>query len=471
MNGIRSFYQYPANSLNQSPIIQAIGALSASIIPVLTNSYTVGSLALAWVAGYFFSLFLLNGTNYVKLVVASLSGNWTYTFPDAGTNTNVILADITGEGSQSINSTLQCNNGLGVIGAINNSGAGASITSTGNIESNANLSGQGLYMSVYNNSSASGSHAIFQSTVGGASFGNPIFQAIVNAVQSYTWGIYNQISSQVWQLCYGASIGSNVGMQMTSTGVVSFPVQMNVGSSSPFTMMAPTSNSLSPVTYSTGTVSISGGVVTGSSTTFTSSMVGGLMVLANGVQCFITQFTSTTSLTVQDNTTQSSQNYIIYYGGVQNSMNIAGTAVWTGLNNLFVLGSINYPYSTVAASGATNPTYLNSGQTIGIPVLTAGATAQLPAVATSQGMKFKYVVTSGVTALGFTFQISTTDSHVLSGNFLMNSASTTVTFGTHSTLTFSASAAKNGDWLEFNCLNGKWLVSGSAFASAAIAVA
>jgi hypothetical protein len=127
--------------------------------------------------------------------------------------------------------------------------------------------------------------------------------------------------------------------------------------------------------------------------------------------------------------------------------------------------------STVATTGATNPTSSNSNTVIGIPVLSGNATATLPAVASSTGLRFRYVVTSGVTALGFTFTISTSDTHVLSGNYLLVSTSTTVTFGTHATLTFSATTAKNGDWLEFFCLNGKWLVSGSGFGAASIAVA
>jgi hypothetical protein len=228
----------------------------------------------------------------------------------------------------------------------------------------------------------------------------------------------------------------------------------------------------SPLSYSTGTVTLSSSNATiAGGGSFTPAMVGGLMVLNDGTEAFIVSYTSSSVVNIQDSYSAASQTFIIYYGGFQSNLNIALTSGWTAIQNFYSTGSIVYPYSTIATTGATNPTALNSGQTIGIPVLTGNATATLPAVALSNGVKFRYVVTSGVTALGFTFTISTTDSHVLSGNYMLVSVNTTVTFGTNSTLTFSATTAKNGDWLEFFCLNGKWLVSGAAFGSAAIAVA
>lgn len=100
-----------------------------------------------------------------------------------------------------------------------------------------------------------------------------------------------------------------------------------------------TSMANSPTSYSTGTVSISSSNVIGVGTTFTPAMVGGVLVLANGVECFITIFNSTTSLNVQDSTTQGSQAYVIYYGGFQSNLNIALTAGWTGVNNLYFSGN------------------------------------------------------------------------------------------------------------------------------------
>jgi hypothetical protein len=65
--------------------------------------------------------------------------------------------------------------------------------------------------------------------------------------------------------------------------------------------------------YTTGTASQSITTVTGSGTTWTSSMVGSMLVFANGISAGeITAFGSATSLTVSTSQTVSSQNYSIY---------------------------------------------------------------------------------------------------------------------------------------------------------------
>jgi len=76
--------------------------------------------------------------------------------------------------------------------------------------------------------------------------------------------------------------------------------------------------------YNTGTASQSTTVVTGSGTTFTSSMVGGTIIWTTGEQALITAFTSTTSLTVGTSQTVASGTYSIRYGGTQ--MNTTGLA-------------------------------------------------------------------------------------------------------------------------------------------------
>src|ERR1700747_537301 len=72
-------------------------------------------------------------------------------------------------------------------------------------------------------------------------------------------------------------------------------------------------------TYNVGTASQSGTTVTGTGTTFTSSMVGGTIVYANGITANITAFNSATSLTTSQSLTVSNQNYTIYYQTTYNT--------------------------------------------------------------------------------------------------------------------------------------------------------
>jgi len=69
--------------------------------------------------------------------------------------------------------------------------------------------------------------------------------------------------------------------------------------------------------YNTGTASQSANTVTGVGTTWTSSMVGGLIIFSNGTKAFVNAFVSTTSLTVAQSQTVSSQTYSLYFGGTQ----------------------------------------------------------------------------------------------------------------------------------------------------------
>lgn len=75
--------------------------------------------------------------------------------------------------------------------------------------------------------------------------------------------------------------------------------------------------SVSPTQYNTGTASQSGTTISGSGTTWTSSMVGDQMTFANGTVAFITGFTSATSLTASVSQTVSSQAYTLSYVGLQ----------------------------------------------------------------------------------------------------------------------------------------------------------
>lgn len=67
--------------------------------------------------------------------------------------------------------------------------------------------------------------------------------------------------------------------------------------------------------YNTGTASQSGTTITGSGTTFTSSMRGATFRFATGETAVIVGFTSATSLTADRSQTVSSTNYSLIYGG------------------------------------------------------------------------------------------------------------------------------------------------------------
>lgn len=68
-------------------------------------------------------------------------------------------------------------------------------------------------------------------------------------------------------------------------------------------------------TYSIGTASQNGTTITGSDTTFTNAMVGGVLIFSNGTSAFITGYTSATSLTSNQSQTVSNQSYVLYYNG------------------------------------------------------------------------------------------------------------------------------------------------------------
>jgi|SRR5579885_3685618 len=154
---------------------------------------------------------------------------------------------------------------------------------------------------------------------------------------------------------------------------------------------------LGPTTYSTGTVSQSTKTVTGVSTVFTTAMIGGLLVYANGVQAFITAFISSTSLTVSQSQTVSSQAYTIYYGNLQidNIGNI-------GLGGLFYSQTTNtYLYDattptkqlTFAASSASASTTLtlSSAITANRTITFPDATDTLVALTATQTLTHKTI--------------------------------------------------------------------------------
>src|SRR5579859_3899102 len=195
MNAIKTFFQYPANTQNQTPIIAALSAIAVALLPVANNVVSLGSSALAWAAAYVIGLYLMNGNNMIQLVAGALTGNWTYTFPDAGMNTNVIIQDMVGGANQTITNQLTMGSaqiGGGVVG-IGNTGisvsSGGTITCAGNnLSIAASLNGQTTSMSNSNSQNGANTGAWNYALVGGTgATGNAGFQC-------------GNIGGQLWSL-------------------------------------------------------------------------------------------------------------------------------------------------------------------------------------------------------------------------------------------------------------------------------
>lgn len=98
-----------------------------------------------------------------------------------------------------------------------------------------------------------------------------------------------------------------------------------------------------PTYYSTGTAAQSGVTVTGSGTTFTSSMVGMTIVYSTGETAVITAYTSATAVTVDTSQTVADTTYVINaeidgadyfdYAGVVHLVCIAGGVVYRSTND------------------------------------------------------------------------------------------------------------------------------------------
>lgn len=104
--------------------------------------------------------------------------------------------------------------------------------------------------------------------------------------------------------------------------------------------------------YSTGTAGQTTTTVTGVGTTFTNDMIGGLIVYSNGVQAFITGFTSTTVLSAIPSQTVTTGSYTIYYNGFQqDSLGNTGLTGTTSYLSMPIIGSIMTVSPTPPVSG------------------------------------------------------------------------------------------------------------------------
>jgi hypothetical protein len=93
----------------------------------------------------------------------------------------------------------------------------------------------------------------------------------------------------------------------------------------------------------------------------------------------------------------------------------------------------------------------------------AGAEVTLPAVATSAGHYYKFVVGAAFATTAWTIKAATS---VIQGGVIVNSVN--VPAANENTITFAHAAETVGDFVELNCDGTNWYVSGLGTAAGAI---
>ena len=115
-----------------------------------------------------------------------------------------------------------------------------------------------------------------------------------------------------------------------------------------------------------------------------------------------------------------------------------------------------------AVTGATTLTAKDSGKVL-ILKASAGAQITLPAVATSAGLRFKFIVGQLFATTDWTVKAAT---NVIEGSVLVNGAH--VAGVDENTISFVASAEAIGDFAELVCDGTNWYVNGSGVAAGSI---
>jgi hypothetical protein len=115
-----------------------------------------------------------------------------------------------------------------------------------------------------------------------------------------------------------------------------------------------------------------------------------------------------------------------------------------------------------AVTGATTLTAKDSGKVL-ILKASAGAQITLPAVATSAGLRFKFIVGQLFATTDWTIKAAT---NVIEGSVLVNGAH--VAGVDENTISFVASAESIGDFAELVCDGTNWYVNGSGVSAGAI---
>jgi len=227
---------------------------------------------------------------------------------------------------------------------------------------------------------------------------NVVGNVTLNTGSSVTLGISASDTSKIYFTNVNRGIGSNSTANFVFTGVASGDVTLytaqNVGSklhigntnyptsanpSSAAIMLKdnfPSLNALSvgSTQYVTGTASQNGTTtVTGTGTSFTGDMVGGIFVATTGPMGRITTVLSPTLLTLSTTNTFGDNNYTIYYNGLQSlSGDLVALSDISVINNLRVGqygGNTNnakeliISYDTVSNFGQINSLHQNTGFT------------------------------------------------------------------------------------------------------------
>ena len=115
-----------------------------------------------------------------------------------------------------------------------------------------------------------------------------------------------------------------------------------------------------------------------------------------------------------------------------------------------------------AVTGATTLTAKDSGKVF-ILKAAAGAQITLPAVATSAGLRFKFIVGLAFATTDWTVKAL---SNAIEGSVLVNGAH--VAGVDENTISFVASAEAIGDFAELVCDGTNWYVNGSGVSAGAI---
>jgi hypothetical protein len=115
-----------------------------------------------------------------------------------------------------------------------------------------------------------------------------------------------------------------------------------------------------------------------------------------------------------------------------------------------------------AVTGATTLTAEDSGKVL-ILKASAGAQITLPAVATSAGLRFKFIVGLAFATTDWTVKAL---SNAIEGSVLVNGAH--VAGVDENTISFVASAESIGDFAELVCDGTNWYVNGSGVTAGAI---
>ena len=158
--------------------------------------------------------------------------------------------------------------------------------------------------------------------------------------------------------------------------------------------------------YNTGTASQSTTTITGSGTTFTLAMVGGIVVWADNTRSFITGYTSGLSLSALPSQTIGSQSFVIYYGSIQ------ATSGYIGMKGANISGIGTNGVAEIDSQGNVVAVGLDTGKIIiGTSLTTAPVAANLTpgtAIGRSNGSGSVTINNTGVTSVaGTTNQVST----------------------------------------------------------------